>query len=386
MKKIGLVTYYNNNYGSILQCYSTKHFVEKLGYESVLIYVNKKNIDNIIEKIIKLFKIITRSITHKGYLKKALVSRRALKTEINYLSLESLSQMDIFVQTILQPKGYFWKDICCLGKSDEFVAFIVGSDQIWNASRNIEPLYFLKFTEKKKKIAFATSFGVEKIPEYNIRAIKKGISDFEKISVREETGKKIVESISKIDVVRIADPTLLLDGEEWKSFYQGAEVPNEPYIFVHFLNKPSELAINAINWLAEKMNCNILCFAYRYDEYKLFNKFSFMDGNPKEYIALIDNAEAACTDSFHTTLFSINLITNFYTFHRQYLHEFPQTSRIVDLLKRYSLEDRLISNMNAVQTTYESEVDNCRNIVEYERECVRSFLITEIKKRDILSN
>ena len=30
MKKIALITLFENNYGSILQCYATKHFVESM--------------------------------------------------------------------------------------------------------------------------------------------------------------------------------------------------------------------------------------------------------------------------------------------------------------------------------------------------------------------
>ena len=41
-KKIGQVTYWNNNYGSILQCYATQKIIEDLGYEPVLLIRKEK--------------------------------------------------------------------------------------------------------------------------------------------------------------------------------------------------------------------------------------------------------------------------------------------------------------------------------------------------------
>ena len=53
-------------------------------------------------------------------------------------------------------------------------------------------------------------------------------------------------------------------------------------------------------------------------------------------------AELVFTDSFHSTLFSLNLETQFLTFERQYLHGNSQSSRIIDLLKRVGMEDRYV--------------------------------------------
>ena len=43
MKKIGLLSVYNHNYGSILQAYALQKKIEQLGYQSEIIRYKKTN-------------------------------------------------------------------------------------------------------------------------------------------------------------------------------------------------------------------------------------------------------------------------------------------------------------------------------------------------------
>ena len=66
------------------------------------------------------------------------------------------------------------------------------------------------------------------------------------------------------------------------------------------------------------------------------------DAGPKEFIGLIKNAKCVCTDSFHGSIFSLNLNTNFYTFLKIAGGEkASDNSRIAGVLKTFGLEDRL---------------------------------------------
>lgn len=375
---IGLVTYYKENYGSALQCYATKKFLGNIGYNCKVLYEVVNSNKRYIRRVINVIRHAWRAMCYKGYFSNYISMRKAMSQEKECISEVAVRRIEHFVEEELEPVGYEWKELCKL--NDSYVAFIAGSDQIWNASISINSIYFLKFSDKKKRIALAPSFGVANIPDYNFKNIKRGLEGFDTISVREETGEQIVKQYVGKKAVRVADPVMLLTKEEWIEFSKNVEVPNERYIFVHFLNKPSKVALDGIMLLSKKMQCKILCFSYLYEEYESFSDYIIYNGSPKEYVGLLCGAEIVCTDSFHSTLFSIILEKEFYTFHRQYIHKNPQTSRIKDLLARYGIEERLIGDIEQVNRADSRVCKNIQEIVVNERNKLINFLEKEIER------
>ena len=105
-------------------------------------------------------------------------------------------------------------------------------------------------------------------------------------------------------------------------------------------------------------------------------------GGPKEYIKTIANAGLVCTDSFHTSIFAINLDSDFYTFDRQYVHGVTQISRITTLLKRYGLTERLILGDNdKIDTNNMSISTDTNEIKNSERKTLSEYLLKELAKR-----
>lgn len=121
---------------------------------------------------------------------------------------------------------------------------------------------------------------------------------------------------------------------------------------------------------------SVVCIGYKYDIFEKY-QWSYFDCNPKEYVAYIDSAQYVCTDSFHTTLFSINLGKEFFVFDRQYIHEHPQTSRISNLLNRYELEDRLVRVITEIPS---SVVGVQTDILYKEKIRTRNYLRDELKR------
>jgi len=367
-KKIGLVTLFNNNYGSILQCYATKTYVESLGFDCVVLEEKKRK--KIWGKIRRYYILLYRTIKYKNYFRDKMVMKNAMKTEISYLTQDTLKNMHSFVNSKLRPCSYTWKQLLEIGNSDDYPRFIVGSDQVWNASRDIPDIYFLAFTKKNKKVAFGPSIGVSEIPEFNA-AIKEKINDFNEISLREETAITFVREFYKKSVTRVGDPTIMLDGEEWRVFSQEANIPQIKYILLHFLNRPNAIALANIQSTIKKDYVKVIAVGYKYEDYDTIDGMEFINGNPQQYIALIANSSKVFTDSFHTTLFSINLGVQFYTYHRQYLHGFAQTSRISDLLKRYGLEERFIGQEDDIEKISGIVSSDC---LVKDREVTRNFI------------
>jgi hypothetical protein len=381
-KKVGLVTYYKENYGSVLQCYATKYFLSSLGLECDVIYRMYKTRMISAERMTNIFRHAMRAIWYKGYLEQYVSMHKAMNGEKSYLIDDAKKKLDEFISAWICPKGYTWKQLCQIGKDSEYVAFVAGSDQIWNASINIDPVFFLKFTKKEKRIAFAPSFGVSEIPTFNKRDVQNGINGFNRIAVREETGEQILSKLSSVPYVRIADPVVMLTKSEWNSFSESAHHIDEPYIFAHFLNRPSDTAICAINMLSSTYNLRVILFSYDYSEFTKIKKGKKISGDPIDYVGLINNAEYICTDSFHTTMLSIILNKKFYTFQRQYLHSSNQSSRIIDLVKRYGLEQYYISgNLTKMPEWKVISWNKINDRLANERNLTRDYLETEIAIR-----
>lgn len=376
INKIGLVTFYKDNFGSILQCYATMRIVEQMGFDCIVLsqedQLKKKDIECI------------RRVKRIGFLLSNFISDptfywRWKKRHGSPLSLtsETWNRMDKFVEESIKPMEYTWDQLVEKGK--EYKGFIIGSDQVWNAYNPIPPIQFLKFAPDNKKIAFAVSFGTDNPSKAFLNTIRHGIEGFKRVSVREESGIKIIrQGKFDVEVERIADPTLMLDLLEWRDFCRNVEIPDDDYILVHFLDHPSDAAIKIIEKLRTKSGFRIICIAYKYDIYSKYG-WGYMDCDPREYVALIDRASSICTDSFHTTLFSINLGKDFLVFERQYLHGHSQRARIRDLLVRFGLEDRYKYIEDYVTT---SDVLSTRDLLEKERKLTREYLMKEIRGLD----
>jgi len=379
-KDVGLVTYYKENYGSILQCYATKSFLESVGFHCHVLYQKYDSIQYFELRLKNLLYHAYKSVRYNGYFSKYISMRKSMRNEKGFLNAEALKKQNEFVSDVIKPEGFTWRELCEIAKRKNYVAFIAGSDQIWNASIHIDPIYFLKFASKEKRIALAPSFGISAIPEYNKKAVQNGVKGFERIAVREKTGENIIASLCDVPTIQVTDPVFLLNKRQWEQFGKNEKVPMEAYIFVHFLNPPKEKTVYEIEKLSKRLCSKILCFSYDYHEYTLFTNAVYINGGPREYVALIKNAQCVCTDSFHSTVFSILLHTDFYTFPRQHLHTASQSSRITDLLERYGLQEKYCEgkiNSDEVPIDWNSidEISTSNKFI------LEQYLKDELKKR-----
>lgn len=375
--KIGLSTLHIKNYGSILQCYATKTFLEKEGYECILLDLKENRKIFSLNTLKKFIRLAYDSIVYRQYLKNWFYMKKSMKKDSANVQPKTLENMNVFVNKYLEPRDYTWNQLKKLSKNPEYIAFITGSDQVWNLSRKLNPLFFLEFCSREKRIAFSVSCGVYCVPNFNIKSFAKKLKLFDRISVREESIIKPIEELSGIHAIRLADPTLLLSKEEWLELL-GKKCKYENYIFVHFLNEPSQLAIDCINQHNTE-GLKVICLGYYYTVLNKIKNIDYVDGGPGDYITLINSAKRVYTDSFHTTLFSINFNKIFYCFERQYSHQYPQTSRIMDLLNRFNLKNRFITDLNSNC----SQIDYLKinHILKKETKNIQMYLKDELNKR-----
>lgn len=377
-KKVGLVTLWHRNYGSALQCYATKRYIESLGFQCVPLHRTFTQSERYIYYIKELFRVGSYSLRYRGYLQNYNSMRNAGKKSIHSLSEESEKKIDSFVENVLRPEGYSYSDLKKLGDDVDYAAFVSGSDQIWSGARPYNPVMFLAFAPNKKKIALAPSFGSSQIAEYNRRKFGRAIAQYRYLSAREQIGVDLIADVANREAVLLPDPTALLTPKEWRIFSGSEDFRQGGYIFLHFLDKPSKVALASINKLKRESGLEVIAFAYPHEEYRTDLEVSFRDGDPRDYIKYIDNASYVITDSFHTTLFSIYFDTPFFTFHRQYSHGASQTSRVTNLLEIYGYSDRLIGDEAVFDSAVKQGMNDRCSVLEEERKKIESYLRTSI--------
>lgn len=357
------------NYGSSLQTFATKTIIEELGYACKLV-ARKSIIKGREIRIGKLLSILLRTLlyndtkTLKAYgasYNKALIGDSALR----------FSQ---FEKKYLCPHRYSWVKL--KKESNKSIACIAGSDQLWDpTSLYVDPLYYLRFAIPEKRISFSTSFGHDFIAYYNRKKIKKWLSEFRCISVREDSGLTLIKELCNRNAIQIIDPSLLLDGSTWrKKFNIKDEKKN--YILAYFLDVPSKNAQKIMENLKLTLKCDIIGIPYQHSGFTYANKF--IPSGPLEFLNMIANAKIVITDSFHGTAFSINMHTPFYVFDRMYGSAHSQNNRIISLLKMFDLLDRYEpDNLNEFAFSLDNEkIEKKLNI---ERKKAREYLKSSIE-------
>ena len=183
--KTGLVTFYNiHHYGALLQAAATQRAVETLGSECEIIdyFVNQNN--DLFRKPTGLGSMAADAHTALHY--------QALKTR--YQRFERFSKDHLHIS------GHRFESLEELRNAElPYDVILSGSDQIWNPKifpdGRFDPVFFGAFSEKRK-IAYAPSFGIPKIPEEMVAELKGYLGSFSHLSARETQGSQILREVT----------------------------------------------------------------------------------------------------------------------------------------------------------------------------------------------
>lgn len=361
MKKLGICAcYQHKNYGSQLQSYATT------------VELARRNIDF---EVIRYKKKITPLLLVKSLprlLNPVFINDRIIETSQKKMMLKLHPQLaqdnavrnaafDKFSQSRfkkLSPVYYGYEQL--KEQSKKYTAVMVGSDQLWSPSGITSNFYNLMFADDNTvKISYATSFGVSQInPKYH-KIYNTFLNRLDFISVRENSGKKIVEELSSNKAEVVCDPVILLDAEQWLKEIPNKRLYDEPYIFAYFLGKSAEYR-DAVTKFAKQKGLKIVTEPHM-DSYNKadenFGDYTPFDIGPAEFVNLIRNAEYVFTDSFHGSVFSMLYQKQFLVFNRYSDNSSSsKNSRIDSFCKNYGLSDR----------RYNGNIANVENKINYE--------------------
>lgn len=367
MIKIGIITYFYNstNYGGVLQSYALCNAINKLGNNKIKAeqicydydsFTNnkiklKQRIKNFIKRILSLFVKKYRFKPQKGKI-------RAFKDFVNQYIPHSENVYDI--NNIYQVNGIY--DL-----------FITGSDQVWNPI-SLDDNFFLNFVSEKKKISYAASIGADEIDQKKIDILVDKLRDFDIISVREESAKKILEKNGVHNVTVQIDPVFLLSKEEWSAVAESKIQLKDRFIFVYLLSGDVNLR-KRIEMFATNKGLVI----YDFSPIQLFTKnySSYCNKGPLEFVKYISEASYCCTDSFHCTAFCLIFKKRFVTFCRKNIINQTSNNRIVDLLNKFNLQEHALSEITEDLDIIENEYQ-CEEEIKKYKELGLNFIKEKI--------
>ncbi|MGI6686172.1 MAG: polysaccharide pyruvyl transferase family protein [Bacillota bacterium] len=312
--KISILTIHSiHNFGSVFQAYALCKYLNDQGYEAEIIdynpiYFRRKSLKTIIGQWLFFKQYNTRKRKFETF-----INENIRLSSHKYFSLDDLKdnppQADIY---------------------------IAGGDQLWNSYHDSgrDSAFKLPFVNGYK-ISYGTSMGRDNYTNTELQKLKDELQGFNRISVRESSSVKLLNSVGINNVTQVVDPVLLLSKDEYEQFIKKPQIDN--YLFV-YLVQPTELLNKAVEYLAKELELKVVLYGGLSKKCKY--DFFLKDLGPSEVLSYIKHADFVLSASFHATVFSI-------IYHKPFATLLPnkQTNdRIEDILNWSELSHRIIKS------------------------------------------
>lgn len=335
MRKLYIVTYYNSpNYGSRLQALALSRYLGRFDFDVIML---------------KEFRVLGSFLRHPSLLAARLYNkaharrrRRFFQPSPYTVTPERQGRLDAFLSENFKEASFFdsrsWKR-----EIGEEPVFVVGSDIVWQPMFGYPSKFYLDFAlaEGLKCFSYAPSIGAKEVPKSYHRAIRRLLTSFEAVGVREEAAALLLEPIAGIQIERNVDPTLLLTAHDWDELESKAElsvdVDDDGYVFCYFVMDDARYW-DYVSKVAETTGLQVIVLPMHYDDER--QPYTVItDGTPYEFVWLIKHASMVVTDSFHASLFSVQYEKEFYLLRRTRADE---DDKYDDFLDRYGLKGRIV--------------------------------------------
>ena len=270
MRKVSIVTLIGaNNIGAFLQAFALCKTTEKLGYEVEFLTIpGKKANQSKKDKILRYLK-------HKNYR----LLWYKIKTGKKYTEARGVLPIQPFEQ------------------NKRYESVIVGSDEMWNViSKSFQqhPHYFGKGVQADRIISYAPTAGNTTSEDF--RKSGMDFSDFDSLSVRDQRTYSLVSEFDSREVVRVLDPTFLLD--DYDSFIPNVKFKSDFILVYSYGMTEKEIG------MAKEFSKNARLPLYSVGTYNPWCKRN-MDVTPFEFLAYLKQAKYVITSTFHGTALSI---------------------------------------------------------------------------------
>lgn len=330
--RVGILTFHRaENYGAVLQCFALQETLKSLNQQVEVMDYRPK-------KLTRSYKLVSKEFIDRTSLI-CFIKSLVMLFLLFPFRLKRKIQFKKFIDRNINLSH--WHGRTCLGFPDDYDAFVIGSDQVWNLKycNGINDLYLGHFPFPKGQhriISYAASMmkstGADKVYK---ELFKKVLNRFDYISVREAGKRDFLQPLTSKPIKVVLDPTLLLNSDQWEKI---AQIPSTPKKFVLVYQvriNPNALRIAHI--IAHYLEAEVI-------EITSDIMFSLKKGNrivsPSKFLGYFKNASFVVTSSFHGTVFSVIYRKHFYSLR---LHD-SGDERSENLLLKIGLEDRMIDS------------------------------------------
>lgn len=316
---VGIVGYwYATNYGSVMTYYALSRAMNQMGFSTVLIESPMKDQDPEGENVF---------------------SRIFLRAHCN------------ISESIPWDRQRALNDLCD--------GFMVGSDQVWTsfAIRHMRDMFFLGFVdEEKKKVAYAPSFGnadfFQPTPEQE-QMVKRCLNRFDRISVREDSGREMVRNRFGIRADQTLDPVFLISQDEYRKISAESQRDVEGKYILAYILDPTPDKEEFIRKTAQKLSMDVKIvldgragtFPKNRAKFQHYSDDVIQkDVDLPDWTKLFQNAAYVVTDSHHGVAMAVIYNKNFLC----YPNYSRGYSRFVSLMSLLGLMDRMVPNTNSL--------------------------------------
>ncbi len=370
--KIGITTWVGNlslNYGSMLQATAMQKLIRDCGCDPVTIdyyhYPNRKKP--------KGTKYI-RELFYKLY-----------RYGIDYLKTERVFQKFMRKNMKMSKSLSYGNELVDYARKNLQI-LLCGSDAIWMMPYlPTMPHLLWDYNELEgfPKIAYAPSVPAG---ELFYPRMKQALGGFVAISGRETIIKEILMPYTDKEVSIVLDPTLAVEEEFWNSKCLKPLI-NTPYIVGYFLSYASLHRIS-IEKIKKRYNINkVVYINTNFVDIIVDNSLTDYKGEdykktvgPAEFLTLIKNSAAVCTDSYHGVALSIVFKKDFYVFDRPILQEYKENYRLPDLFQRLGISERWVETNDCIDEMEDINWDIVNKRLQKERKQSIDFLRNALNK------
>lgn len=343
--KIGIITLSASyNCGSMLQSYALKKILEQYGETEIINFSS--------EASHRVYDIVPSTDEKRMEIEQY---RRGLLEELIEEENAYLSFKKDFMG--IQEKEIFSENLPKI--SNKYDVVVAGSDQIWNVKMgDFDKAFFCSWTDVKK-IAYAASLGGHDIRESDdYKDIKEAILKFQDVSVREEFGRECLEDILGKNIIKVLDPTLIYEVNNWTDIIK-EPIVNNRYIFYYSWAYRNE----ELKKIVEERSAEMGLPVYVIDAHK-WRKKSYKDNGfvlcekagPLSFLNLMYYAEECYVESFHGMLFAYLFKKDFWLLdvYKDYSNI---DSRLRELLELFDMKDRVLTKYNCNNIDLSKHID-----------------------------
>lgn len=302
--KIAILTHtLGLNYGGVLQCYALTSVLRDMGHEVVVL-----NRRFPVSAYLKWLRVVSML---KCFVLRYVLRHKEVAVSFPlgyyYITNANDKQCNEGMMRFVRKHIPLSKSLSSTAALEAFCkdksidAFIAGSDQVWREKYvpSIEDYFFgfLPTTDRRKRIAYAASFGTSDRPisAEKLPVCKELASRFSFISVREQSGIALVRDYFGKEAHWVLDPTLLLDASRYR-FRQSSPVDVELGCYILDKSEEKERIMQSVE---QALNLHRTEIGMNTDSRRA--KY----GSMEHWLNFFADAQFIVTDSFHGCVFSI---------------------------------------------------------------------------------